>query len=192
MFAPQASVWWCENLQYPFSVLAETEALLNEHLPDRLLSFNDLITLSTHPAAQALRALLVEQLNNSGKPRTDELLNAARRTVIEVVEQLGCSYVDATCGVVDPSIFSEPFGSFPECRASREALDYIDESWPHLSHRAGFALAHAEGARPKLKLIHEYSCELWLSHLTQHDMQRTLDGDAPWGKSAAERVLRPF
>jgi hypothetical protein len=192
MFSPEASAWWCESLRSPLSPLAEVEARLCERLPDRLLSFPDLVELSRHPAARALRDDLLGRSSEEGTFRLDATTDALLAPVVEAVERLGNPYLDAVCGVVDSSRFAEPFGLFPECRSAESALEYLDETWPHVEHRAGFALSLADGARPELRLIHEYSCELWLAHLTQFDMQRTLAGDAPWGKTDPTRLLRPF
>jgi hypothetical protein len=187
MFSPRASAFWCERLGYALAPLAEVEARLCEQLPDRLLSFPELSKLSAHPATLAMREHLVKVVE--GAAAASDLPLAP---VVEAVCALGSSYHDAVCGLTDASRFEVPFGLFPECRPTAAALEYLDATRPHVEHRAGFALAYTDGSRPEVKLLHEYSNELWLGHLTQYDMQRTYEGDAPWGKSSAARTLRPF
>jgi hypothetical protein len=187
MFSTRASVWWCERLRYELAPLADVEARLCDMLPDRLLGFPDLLQLASHPAARAMREHLTGLLSRGGEPH-----EAPLTPVVEVVGGLGSNYLDAVCGSADSSRYVVPFGPFPECRPSATALEYLGGTSRHVEHRAGFALAHADGLSPELRLLHEYSCELWLNHLTQHDVQQALAGDAPWGKSSAARTLRPF
>lgn len=185
MISPQASLWWCEKLKHPLSPLAEAEIRVHELLPDRLLNFADLVTLASHPATQNLRTIL------AGGVR-DEALEQEFRTVAKLLEEFGHPYQDAVCDVCDSEEFAEPFGRFPESAVPRDTVTSLEQVWHHLRHRAAFALAKAEGGQRSLDLMLEFSCELWLSHLTQFDMQLSMKGEGPWGRSDSAMTLRPF
>lgn len=177
---------WVEKHNTALLPYAILEQRLLQALPDRLISFTDLVRLKTHRAVEQLQISLRQGGADVATGAIDELFDE----VLRAFEQVGVSYIDTMLAEDALKQLGGASKSYPQLVPGDAAVSYFVEQPGYLTQRVNFTLHYAEDQQTLPELAHIFGNELWADYWDEDDYERIKN--RPLSNTPMPRTYRPL